>query len=39
MWDSDEDTGWAATSMNQLAAAYAPEDFFYEELIDVTPTR
>jgi len=39
MWDSGEETGWAASSLSQIAGAYAPEDSVYEELIDDAPAR
>jgi hypothetical protein len=39
MWGSDEGAGWAASSMNHLAHAYAPEDSVYEKLIDDAAAR
>ena len=40
-WDltTDADAFWRVQGRRQFEAAYAPEDFIYERLIDETPVR
>ena len=39
LWGSNDDDAWRAAGAERMAAAYAPEDSVYEQLIDETPLR
>jgi hypothetical protein len=41
LWDSneDEDEAWRLAGMQSFAAAYAPEDSIYDELLHEPPPR
>ncbi len=38
LWEADDDA-WRAAGAERLAAAYAPEDAVYEQLMDEAPLR
>ena len=39
LWDSSEDEAWRRAGMQSFAAAYAPEDSIYDELLHEPPPR
>jgi hypothetical protein len=39
LWETGEDEEWRKLTSERFAAAYAPEDSVYEQLIDEPPSR
>jgi hypothetical protein len=39
LWEGNEEEDWRRNSLERFAAAYAPEDSVYEQLIHEPPSR